>query len=183
MRQEKEKNVWKCNFFLPRPTCTSCTASPSAGWAGRRTSQRCSEMSGQSWALEVSLNIFTKKKWFLGFFYQVNNLFLHQSFLKSPFPVKLTWQKMQKFIFYLWKKNIESGQRIRHIFLYILFTIQRLLLICQKSFLLAVYLLINLLKIIIIIMSIIRITLLKSLPRLASWNLGKIFDWLLSTYL
>ena len=45
-------------------------------------------------------------------FYKVNNLFLHQSHLKSPLPVKLTWLKMQKIIFYQWKiaKNTESAQ-------------------------------------------------------------------------
>ena len=32
-------------------------------------------------------------------FFQVNNLFLHQSHLKSPLPVKLTRQKTQKIIF------------------------------------------------------------------------------------
>ena len=32
-----------------------------------------------------------KKKWFYCIFYQVNNLFLHQSYLKSPLPAKLTW--------------------------------------------------------------------------------------------
>ena len=34
---------------------------------------------------------FTNKKWFFCTFYKVNNLFLHQSYLKSPLPVKLTW--------------------------------------------------------------------------------------------
>ena len=38
-------------------------------------------------------------------FYKVNNLFLHQSYLKSPLPVKLTWWKMQKIIFYYWKNS------------------------------------------------------------------------------
>ena len=38
-------------------------------------------------------------------FYQVNNLFLHQSYLKSIFPVKLTWYKIQKLIFYCWKNK------------------------------------------------------------------------------
>ena len=28
---------------------------------------------------------------FFAFFYQVNNIFLHQSYLKSPLPVNLTW--------------------------------------------------------------------------------------------
>ena len=45
-------------------------------------------------------------------FYQVNNLFLHQSYLKSPLPVKLTWKKMQKKSFFLVNKlkNTESAQ-------------------------------------------------------------------------
>ena len=45
----------------------------------------------QSWALEVFFNFFNKKKWIYCIFYKVNNLYLHQSYLKSPFPVKLTW--------------------------------------------------------------------------------------------
>ena len=44
----------------------------------------------QSWALPVFFNLFTNKKCFC-IFYQANNLFLHQSYLKSPLPVKLTW--------------------------------------------------------------------------------------------
>ena len=47
----------------------------------------------QSWALSVFFHFSNNKKWFfLTFFvYKVNNLFLHQSFIKSPLPVKLTW--------------------------------------------------------------------------------------------
>ena len=45
-------------------------------------------------------NFFNNKKWFFCIFYQVNNLFLYQSDLKSPLPVKLTRWKRQKFIFY-----------------------------------------------------------------------------------
>ena len=56
--------------------------------------------STQSWAFSVFFHVFNKKKLFLCIFYQVNNLFLHQSYLKSPLPVKLTWEKMQKIIFY-----------------------------------------------------------------------------------
>ena len=33
----------------------------------------------------------TIKNYFFAFFYVVNDLFLHQSYLKSPLPVKLTW--------------------------------------------------------------------------------------------
>ena len=36
------------------------------------------------------LNFFNNKKLFCLHFFQVNNLFLHQSYLKSPLPVKLT---------------------------------------------------------------------------------------------
>ena len=45
-------------------------------------------------------------------FYKVNNLFLHQSYLKSPLRVKLTWEKMQKNHFLSLKKfiNIKSAQ-------------------------------------------------------------------------
>ena len=45
---------------------------------------------GQSWALPVFFSVFNNKKWLFCTFYQVNNLFLHQSYLKSPLPVKLT---------------------------------------------------------------------------------------------
>ena len=44
----------------------------------------------QSWALSVFFHFFNNKKWFFCTFYQVDNLFLHQSYLKSPLPVKLT---------------------------------------------------------------------------------------------
>ena len=37
------------------------------------------------------LFFFTNKKWFCFIFYQVDNIFLHQSYLKCPLPVKLTW--------------------------------------------------------------------------------------------
>ena len=46
-------------------------------------SVQCWKNQNQSWALPVFLN-------FLHFF-QVNHLLLHQSYLKSPLPVKLTW--------------------------------------------------------------------------------------------
>ena len=45
----------------------------------------------QSWALPVFFHFFTNKKGLFCIFYQVNNQFLHQSYLKSPLPVKLTW--------------------------------------------------------------------------------------------
>ena len=44
----------------------------------------------QSWALSVFLNIFNNNKQFFCIFHKVTNLFLHQSYLKSPLPVKLT---------------------------------------------------------------------------------------------
>ena len=45
----------------------------------------------QSWALPVFFSVFNDKKWLFCTIYQVNNLFLHQSYLKSPLSVKLTW--------------------------------------------------------------------------------------------
>ena len=39
-------------------------------------------------------NFLNDKKGIFCIFYQVNNLFLHQSYLKSQLPVKLTWSKM-----------------------------------------------------------------------------------------
>ena len=62
-------------------------------------------LSDQSWALEVFSNIFNDEKYFCLHFYQVNNLFLHQSYWESQLSVKLTWEKMQKIIFYYWKNE------------------------------------------------------------------------------
>ena len=66
---------------------------------------------GQSWALEVFLNLFNNKKLFFCIFYQVNNLFLHQSYLKSPLPDKIKFIKNVKNHFLLVKKlkNTESA--------------------------------------------------------------------------
>ena len=71
--------------------------------AGDKTRVEKSKPRG-SWALLVFLNLFNNKKWFVCIFYQafififviymhsyLFNLFLHQSCLKSPLPVKLTW--------------------------------------------------------------------------------------------
>ena len=44
----------------------------------------------QSWALSVFFNFFNNIKWFYCIFDQINNLCLHQSYLKSPLQVKLT---------------------------------------------------------------------------------------------
>ena len=44
----------------------------------------------QSWALRYSLS-FSKIKMIFCIFYEDNNLFLHQSYLKSSLSVKLTW--------------------------------------------------------------------------------------------
>ena len=44
----------------------------------------------KSWALSVFFNFSNNKKWCVCIFYQLNNLFLHQSYLKCPLPVKLT---------------------------------------------------------------------------------------------
>ena len=48
---------------------------------------------------------FNNKKLFVCIFDKVMNPFLHQSYLKSRLPVKLTWWKSQKVIFYYWKKS------------------------------------------------------------------------------
>ena len=53
---------------------------PAASWKGQ-----------QSWALSVFFNFFNNRKWFICIFKnKVNNLFLQQSYLKRPLPVKLT---------------------------------------------------------------------------------------------
>ena len=41
-------------------------------------------------SISVFFIFFNNNKLFFGIFCQVNNLFLHQSYLKSPLPVKLT---------------------------------------------------------------------------------------------
>ena len=70
----------------------------------------------QSWALSVFLNFFNNKNDFFCIFYQVNNLFLHQSNLKSPLAVKLTWKKCNKSFFVIEKiKNTSSALTGRNI--------------------------------------------------------------------
>ena len=65
----------------------------------------------QSWALEVFFNFFSNKKWFFSIFYQVNILFLHQSYLKSPLPVKKNEKNANNYFLLLKKvKNTESAQ-------------------------------------------------------------------------
>ena len=44
----------------------------------------------QSWALPVFFHFSIIKNDFFALFYKVNNRFLHQSYLKSPIPFKLT---------------------------------------------------------------------------------------------
>ena len=65
----------------------------------------------QSWALSVYFWIFLIiKNDFLHFFYQVNSLFLHQSYLKSPLPVKLIKNAKNNFLLMNKLKNTESAQ-------------------------------------------------------------------------
>ena len=66
-----------------------------------------------SWALSVFFNFFNNKKLFFCILKnKVKNLFLHPPYLKSPLPVKLTWEKMQDIIFWLVEKlkKSESAQ-------------------------------------------------------------------------
>ena len=63
--------------------------------------------SSQSWALSVFFNFFNNKKWLFCIFYQVNNLFLHQSYLKSSLPVKLTLNCKRTFF------NMEKNKKYR----------------------------------------------------------------------
>ena len=58
--------------------------------------------SQQRWALSVFLNFFKNKKWLFCIFYQVDNLFLHQSYLNSQ-----SWARTSKFHF----RTTESGLR------------------------------------------------------------------------
>ena len=63
----------------------------------------------QSWALSVFFYFLNNKKWYFCIFYEDNNLFLHQSYLKSPLPAKYTLIKNAKYHFLL-LKNTESAQ-------------------------------------------------------------------------
>ena len=92
--------TWRTFPRLPWEACSPL------GWQrrGRKDSPRtCLTQSGnkklQSWALPVFFHFFNNRKLFFCTFYKVNNLFLHQSYLKSPLPVELTWWKMQNIIF------------------------------------------------------------------------------------
>ena len=60
---------------------------------------------------------FNNKKWFFCIFYQVNNLFLHQSYLKKPTPSQMNSIKNAKNHFNCWKnsKNTESAQLWAHL--------------------------------------------------------------------
>ena len=58
----------------------------------------------QSWALPVFYHFFNNKKWFFCTFYQVNNLFLHQSYLKSPIPSQINLTKKCKKSFLISEK-------------------------------------------------------------------------------
>ena len=73
----------------------------------------------QSWALSVFFNFLNKKIWFVCIFInKFNNLFLHQSYLQSPLPAKLTSiKKCKTSIFYcrkhyLKKKNPDLAVRV-----------------------------------------------------------------------
>ena len=76
------RNEWP-NCFSPTPLC----AKHKSSFIHRILS---GQHQSQSWALSVFLKYFINKKWSCCIFYQVN-LFLHQSYLKIPNPVKLTW--------------------------------------------------------------------------------------------
>ena len=65
----------------------------------------------QSWALWVFLKFFITKKWFVFIFYQVNNLFLHQSYSKRPLHSQINLIKKRKKSFLLLKNfNTQSAQ-------------------------------------------------------------------------
>ena len=70
--------------------------------------------SEQSWALLVFFIFSIIKNYFVAFFYHVNNLFLHQSYLKSPLPVsQINLIRNAKNHFSLLKnfKNTESAHQ------------------------------------------------------------------------
>ena len=66
------------------------------------TAEHVDMLSEQSWALQVFISFFKDKNVFYCIFYKVNNLFLHQSYLKSVLQVKLTWQNAKNH-FFNWK--------------------------------------------------------------------------------
>ena len=58
--------------------------------------------------LEAFLPFFSMiEKWYFFdvFLIKLITYFYHQSYLKSPLPVKLTWKKMKKIIFHHWKNS------------------------------------------------------------------------------
>ena len=71
----------------------------------------CGFLTLQSWALPVFFHFFNNRKWFCCTFYQVNNLFLHQSYLKSPAtPSQINLIKKSKKSFFIIEKNSKIPQ-------------------------------------------------------------------------
>ena len=62
----------------------------------------------QSWTLSVFFNFFNNYIFFPIFYQGI--IFLHQSYLKNPLPVKSTRQKMQQIIFFYCKKLKNTPQ-------------------------------------------------------------------------
>ena len=71
-------------FFLPLHWCVLTSQTPFGQSEFWMHSER------QSWALSVFVNFFNNKKCPFCIYYKVNDQLLHQSYLKSPLPVKLT---------------------------------------------------------------------------------------------
>ena len=66
-------------------------------------SSECVYFLRQSWALSVFFSSFNNLKCFFCIFYKVDNLFMHQSYSKSPLSVKLPSQKCKKSFFIIEK--------------------------------------------------------------------------------
>ena len=84
-------------IFWPKPQVPQ---TPSA--------QLRAQATGQSWALPVFFYFFNNKKWFFCTFYKINNLFLHQSYLKTPTPSQISLIKNARSHFLLLKKYLKK---------------------------------------------------------------------------
>ena len=80
---QRGKTLWAYKSTRPSPEGTVCD--PKLGTFG------------------IFEFFFNNKKWFFYIFYQVNNLFLRQSYFKSPLPIKLTDKKCKKSFFIIEK--------------------------------------------------------------------------------
>ena len=71
--------------------CFSAKSLVHRGWENVSSPLCLSLLGVRAGHFRYFLSFFNNKNDFFALFFQVNNQFLHQSYLKSPLPVKLTW--------------------------------------------------------------------------------------------